>query len=270
MSHNAVPMRYQRPAFSRHILGMRVDCSSYEDAVAQVLNAAETRTPFWLCPASVQTVVEAHRAPSFRDVMDTANLVTTDGMPLVWALRLMGLKNASRVYGPTLTERILEAVAVSGVPVGFYGSSQKSLDRLQARLRERWPRLNIAYAFSPPYRPLTPEEDSEVTEKIQASGARILFVGTGCPRQEFFAWNHYRVLNIPILAVGAAFDFLAGVKPQAPAWMQSIGLEWFFRVLCEPRRLWRRALVMNPLFVLLFVAQMTGLRRFDPLRANQR
>jgi N-acetylglucosaminyldiphosphoundecaprenol N-acetyl-beta-D-mannosaminyltransferase len=202
--------------------------------------------------------------------MDTANLVTTDGMPLVWALRLMGLKNASRVYGPTLTEKILETVAVSGVPVGFYGSSQESLDRLQARLRERWPRLNIAYAYSPPYRPLTPEEDSDVTASIQASGARILFVSLGCPKHELFAWNHYRKLNMPILAVGAAFDFLAGMKPQAPAWMQAIGLEWFFRLLSEPRRLWRRYLLMNPVFVFLFAAQLTGLRRFHPLRANQR
>ncbi len=270
MNHKSVRMGHQKPAISRHILGMRVDCSSYEDAVQQVLNAAETRTPFWLCPACVQTVVEAHRAPSFREVMDTANLVTTDGMPLVWALRLMGLKNASRVYGPTLTEKILETVAVSGVPVGFYGSSQDSLDRLQARLRERWPRLNIAYAYSPPYRPLTPEEDSEVTASIQASGARILFVSLGCPKHELFAWNHYRKLNMPILAVGAAFDFLAGVKPQAPAWMQAIGLEWFFRLLSEPRRLWRRYLLMNPVFVFLFAAQLTGLRRFHPLRANQR
>jgi N-acetylglucosaminyldiphosphoundecaprenol N-acetyl-beta-D-mannosaminyltransferase len=182
----------------------------------------------------------------------------------------MGLKNASRVYGPTLTEKILETVAVSGVPVGFYGSSQESLDKLQARLRERWPRLNIAYAYSPPYRPLTPEEDSEVTASIQASGARILFVSLGCPKHELFAWNHYRKLNMPILAVGAAFDFLAGMKPQAPAWMQAIGLEWFFRLLSEPRRLWRRYLLMNPVFVFLFAAQLTGLRRFHPLRANQR
>lgn len=263
MSPARISTENREPVLSRYILGMRVDFSSYNDATARVLEAAEKRQAFWLCPACVQTVIEAHRAPSFRAVMDTASLVTTDGMPLVWALRLMGLQNASRVYGPTLTERILEVVAVSGVPVGFYGSSPEAIAKLQLRLRERWPRLNVAYAFSPPYRPLTPEEDRDVVQQIQASGARILFVSLGCPKHEIWARNHYLVLNIPILAVGAAFDFIAGVKPQAPSWMQSMGMEWFFRLLSEPRRLWRRYLLMNPVFVFLLAAQLTGLRRFD-------
>jgi N-acetylglucosaminyldiphosphoundecaprenol N-acetyl-beta-D-mannosaminyltransferase len=263
MSREKKSLEYRTPALSRYILGMRVDFSSYEDAVERVLLAVENGQPFWLCPASMQTVMEAHRAPSFHAVMDTASLVTTDGMPLVWTLRLMGFRNASRVYGPMLTERTLEVAAVSGIPVGFYGSSPETLNKLQARLRERWPRLNIAYALSPPFRPLTPEEDGEIIERIQSSGARILFVSLGCPKQEIWVRNHFRILNIPILAVGAAFDFMAGVKPQAPAWMQSIGLEWFFRLLSEPRRLWRRYLLMNPVFAFLLVAQLTGLRRFD-------
>lgn len=263
MSTESVSLEFRTPPLSRYILGMRVDFSSYEDAVKRVLCAAENRQPFWLCPACVQTVVEAHRAPSFSAVMDTASLVTTDGMPLVWALWLLGIRNASRVYGPTLTERILEVAAVSGVPVGFYGSSPESLEKLQVRLLERWPGLNVAYAYSPPYRPLTPEEDCEIIERIQASGTRILFVSLGCPKHEIWAWSHHRILKIPILAVGAAFDFMAGVKPQAPAWMQAIGLEWFFRLLSEPRRLWRRYLLMNPVFVLLLVAQLTGLRHFN-------
>lgn len=263
MSTESASVTLQAPLVSRHILGMRVDFSSYEDAANRVLQAADNQQPFWLCPACVQTVVEAHRAPSFKAVMETASLVTTDGMPLVWALRMMGIQKASRVYGPTLMERILEKVAVSDVPVGFYGSAPEALEKLQVRLRERWPRLNIAYAYSPPFRPLTPQEDSEVTQQIKASGARIMFVSLGCPKHELWAWSHYRTLSIPILAVGAAFDFLAGVKPQAPSWMQSIGLEWFFRLLSEPRRLWRRYLLMNPVFVFLLVAQLTGLRRFE-------
>ncbi len=256
-------MEYKEPMLNRHILGMRVDFSSYEDAVARVLRAAEDPRPFWLCPASMQTVMEAHRTPSFQAVMDSASLVTSDGMPLVWTLRLMGIRNASRVYGPTLTERVLEAAADSGVPVGFYGSSPETLSKLLARVREKWPRLNVAYAFSPPYRPLTQEEDCEIIERIQSSRARVLFVGLGCPKQEVWAWNHYHILNVPILAVGAAFDFIAGVKPTAPAWMQSAGLEWFFRLISEPRRLWRRYLLLNPAFTFLLLSQLTGLRRFE-------
>jgi N-acetylglucosaminyldiphosphoundecaprenol N-acetyl-beta-D-mannosaminyltransferase len=263
MSTTSVSLELTTPPISRRILGMRVDFSSYEDAAKRVLLAAENRQAFWLCPACVHTVVEAYRALSFRAVMDTATLVTSDGMPLVWTLRLMGIRNASRVYGPRLTERILELAAVSGVPVGFYGSTPETVRTLRKRLRERRPQLNIAYSYSPPFRPVSPEEDREIIERIQDSGARILFVGLGCPKQELWVWNHYRILNIPILAVGAAFDFIAGVKPQAPPWMQRIGLEWFFRLLSEPRRLWRRYLLMNPAFVLLLAAQLTGLRRFD-------
>ena len=151
-----------------------------------------------------------------------------------------------------------------GVPVGFYGSSSETLNKLLENCGKRWTRLNIAYAYSPPFRSPTPKEDRETIHSVQASGARILFVGLGCPKQEFWAHDHYRALGIPVLAVGAAFDFIAGVKPQAPAWMQRRGLEWLFRLLTEPRRLWRRYLVGNPYFVMLIAAQFIGLRRFEP------
>jgi N-acetylglucosaminyldiphosphoundecaprenol N-acetyl-beta-D-mannosaminyltransferase len=195
--------------------------------------------------------------------MATASLVTTDGMPLVWALRLLGVRSAQRVYGPTLTEKLLAVAAASSIPVGFYGSSPETVRNLVDRCETRWPGLRVVFACSPPYRPLTLDEDREIIRQVKASGARILFVSLGCPKHEIWAHDHARTLRIPILAVGAAFDFIAGVKPQAPAWMQSIGLEWFFRLATEPRRLWRRYLLGNPTFLLLLAAQLTGVRRFE-------
>jgi N-acetylglucosaminyldiphosphoundecaprenol N-acetyl-beta-D-mannosaminyltransferase len=247
----------------RRIIGMRVDASTYADATARVIASAQKPEPFWLCPAGVHTVVEAHRNRLMGRAMDTASLVTTDGMPLVWSLKWLGVKGAERVYGPTLTERILDAAAARGIPVGFYGASPDTLRQLLENCRRRWPGLNIAYSFSPPFRPPSPQEDDEIIQRVRASGARILFVGLGCPKQELWAHDHYGKLGIPILAVGAAFDFIAGTKAQAPAWMQRHGLEWFFRLLAEPRRLWRRYLFGNSSFVLLLAAQLTGLRRFD-------
>ncbi len=242
---------------------MRVDASSYSSATAQVIAAAQRQEAFWLCPAGVHTVIEAHRNPLMARAMETANLVTTDGMPLVWSLRWMGIRSQKRVYGPTLTERVLEAAAQQGIPVAFYGTSPETMHRLLGNCRARWPTLEIAYACSPPFRQLTPQEDLDALEGVRTSGAKILFVGLGCPKQERWAQDHYRPLSMPVLAVGAAFDFIAGTKQQAPEWMQGLGLEWLFRLISEPRRLWRRYLFGNPYFVLLLIAQMAGLRRFD-------
>ncbi len=255
--------RDSEPKYQRRVVGLRVDASTYADATARVILAARQREAFWLCPACVQTVLEAHRSSSFARVMDTATLVTTDGMPLVWSLSLMGVPNAQRVYGPTLTEHILDVAAVSDLPVGFYGASQDTIDKLVVRCPERWPGLKVAYAYSPPYRPPTPEEDQETIRRIQESGARIMFVSLGCPKHELWAHDHYKILNMPVLAVGAAFDFIAGAKPQAPHWLQAVGLEWLFRLSTEPKRLWRRYLLGNPKFAMLLAAQLIGLRRFD-------
>ena len=215
-----------------------------------------------MCPASVPTIIEAHRDDSFRQVMLTADFVTTDGMPLVWTHRLLGISSAQRVYGPRLTELTLEAAAAGGVPVGFYGGSPATLEALVGACAERWPALQVAYACSPPFRALTHVEEQETVASIQQSGARVLFVGLGCPKQELWANRHAATLRMPVLAVGAAFDFIARTKPQAPRWMQSCGLEWLFRLLTEPRRLWKRYVIGNPMFVLLLAAQLTGIRRF--------
>lgn len=257
---DSVPPRSRRD--SRAILGMRVDGTSYADAAQRVIGWAGGGESRYVCVATVNNVMESLDSDGFRGIMNSADLVTPDGMPLVWGLRLLGAPGAKRVYGPDLMSVVLEAAAREQVPVGFYGGTPGSLEKLLAELRRRYPRLRVAYSFSPPFRPLTAEEDERVARDIEASRARILFVGISTPKQERWMAAHRGRVRAVMLGVGAAFDFLAGVKPQAPRWMQSSGLEWLFRLATEPRRLWRRYLRQNPRFVVCFSLQLLGLRRY--------
>jgi len=192
--------------------------------------------------------------------------VTPDGMPLVWALRLLGCKRATRVYGPDLTPIVLARAAAEGLPVGFYGGSPGVLDKFVLLMKARFPELQIAYAYSPPFRALTPTEDQQIVQDISRSGVRILFVAIGNPAQELWMAAHRPRVNAVMIGVGAAFDFLTGAKRQAPRWMMGIGLEWLFRLATEPRRLWKRYLKHNPRFVVLFALQLIR-SRFNRARA---
>jgi N-acetylglucosaminyldiphosphoundecaprenol N-acetyl-beta-D-mannosaminyltransferase len=235
---------------------MRVDATSYTDASNRVLAWATRSEPGYVCVSTVHMVMEAHDDPDFQRIVNGASLVTPDGVPLVWALRLLGVPEARRVYGPQLTPELCGRAAAAGVPVGFYGGSQETLDRMIPRLQARYPDLEVAYAYSPPFRPLEPAEEKRIAEEINASNARILFVGLGCPKQERWMAAHVGRVRAVMLGVGAAFDFLAGSKRQAPAWLQRAGLEWAFRLISEPRRLWYRYLYHNPRFLMLFAAQV--------------
>jgi N-acetylglucosaminyldiphosphoundecaprenol N-acetyl-beta-D-mannosaminyltransferase len=238
----------------RRILGVRIDATSYADATDRILAWAHRGESRYVCLGAVNNVMEARRSAEYQAVMDGADLVTSDGMPLVWMLRWLGARRATRVYGPELTRILLESC--TDIAVGFYGGTQDVLQRLKAR----FPGVPVVYAEAPPFRASTAEEDRRTTQAIQDAGVQILFVGLGSPKQD--RWMHAHKDRVPavMLGVGAAFDFLAGVKPQAPRWMQSSGLEWTFRLASEPRRLWRRYLTQNPKFVVLAVAQLLRAR----------
>lgn len=248
----------------RHVLvlGSRVDATSYADATSRVLGWAKGGESRYVCVATVHTVMEAWDDPGFRAVVNGADLVTPDGMPLVWVLRRRGHAGQGRVYGPDLTLHVCEAAAREGVPVGFYGGHPEVLERLVRHLQDRFAGLRVAYAWSPPFRPLTAEEDARVVWEIRQSGARILFVGLGCPKQERWMGEHRGRIPAVMLGVGAAFDIHAGRVPQAPRWMQDRGLEWLFRLAVEPRRLWRRYLKHNPRFVILVLLEFLRSFRF--------
>ncbi len=263
-SYRRDPERFETDGISqrsgRLILGMRVDCTNYEDAASQVAAWAEEALSRYVCVATVNNVMEAYDCLGFRRVMNEADLVTPDGMPLVWGLRLLGCKSATRVYGPDLTPGILSVAERMSVPVGFYGSSPSTLNDLCRFVATNFPRLNVVYTYSPPFRPLTPFEDQQVVGKIARSGVRILFVGLNTPKQDYWMAAHRGRVQAVMIGVGAAFDFLAGTKRQAPRWMMSLGLEWLFRFACEPRRLWKRYLKHNPRFVVLLTKQVLGTR----------
>lgn len=237
------------------MLGMRIDSTSYTDAATRVLAWAGARESRYVCVANVHVTMESHDSPEYRAIVNGADLVTPDGMPLVWALRLFGVRGATRVYGPTLTEHVLARAAREQVPVGFYGASPDVLRGVLDACRSRFAGVPVVYSYAPPFRPLTEAEDAAVVRDINASGARILFVGLGCPKQERWMGAHRGSVQATMLGVGAAFDFLAGLKPQAPAWLQRLGLEWLFRLATEPRRLWRRYAYHNPRFVALLAGQ---------------
>jgi N-acetylglucosaminyldiphosphoundecaprenol N-acetyl-beta-D-mannosaminyltransferase len=251
----AAERRWQAEYGSRRILGMRVDATTYAEATAAVVALARAEAGGMVCCANVHMVMEAFDDPAFRRVVDSADRVTPDGVPLVTALRSLGLRHARRVYGPTLTTVVCRRAAELGLPVGFYGGTPDVLGAVTAALAERLPGLEIAFSHSPPFRPLSAEEDAAVVAAIHDAGVKILFVGLGCPKQERWMGAHRDVLRCPMLGVGAAFDFIAGAKRQAPHWLQRLGLEWSFRLLAEPRRLWRRYLVGNPRFLYHFARQ---------------
>jgi N-acetylglucosaminyldiphosphoundecaprenol N-acetyl-beta-D-mannosaminyltransferase len=203
--------------------------------------------------------MEAYDSAEFQRIVNRAFLVVPDGRPLVWALKALGARKASQVRGTHLTTHVVERAAREDVPIGLYGGTPELLDSLAQILRERHPGLRVACKIAPPFRPLTSEEDEAVTRKIIDSGARILFVGIGCPKQERWMSAHKDRISAVMLGVGAAFDFHTGRVREAPGWMQVTGLEWLFRLTMEPRRLWRRYAKHNPRFAVLFLLQLVGL-----------
>ena len=245
----------------RAVLGLRVDATSYEDGARRVLAWTAAERGRYVCVANVHMTMVGWDDPTYRRLVNEADLVTPDGMPLVWALRRLGIQGATRVYGPTLTLRVCESAAREGVPVGFYGGRPEAIERLVPNLQARFPSLQVAFAESPPFRPLTPDEDDAVVERIRASGARVLFVGLGCPKQERWMAAHRDRLPLVQLGVGAAFDFHAGLVPQAPPALQRVGMEWAFRMAMEPRRLAGRYLRSNPRFVWHMGRQLLRERR---------
>jgi exopolysaccharide biosynthesis WecB/TagA/CpsF family protein len=236
---------------ARHLLfGVPVSAVSCAEAERAVLAAARARRPALVDHLSVHGLAEAQRDPAFREALARFDLVAPDGQPVRWALNaLHGTQLRERVYGPALMERLCAEASREGIGVYLYGGRPGVVARLRERLTRRHPGLRIVGAESPPFRPLSVVEDAATVERIERSGAGLVFIGLGCPKQELFAAAHAGRISAVQVCVGAAFDFLAGAKPMAPGWMQAHGFEWLFRLASEPRRLWRRYLVANSVFL---------------------
>jgi N-acetylglucosaminyldiphosphoundecaprenol N-acetyl-beta-D-mannosaminyltransferase len=249
-------VEFQNPFRTRPILGINVVVSNYDELVETALAWAREQQSRALYFAAVHMIMEAVDDQAFASLMNDNVMIFPDGMPLTWALRLLGESSAKRITGPDTVEITLAKAEKAGVSVGFYGGSEDVLNDLLRVVRQRHPKLHIAYFESPPFRVLTPEEDAAVVERIAASGACLLFVGLGCPKQERWIMEHLGRVNAVMFAVGAAFDFISGNKRRAPRWMRNCGLEWVFRMMMEPRRLAMRYLKHNPRFVIRFVQQL--------------
>jgi CDP-paratose 2-epimerase len=248
----------------KNILGVGIDATDYANAVERIVQAAQQKAPLAVSALAVHGVMTGVLDQAHRHRLNQLDLVVPDGQPVRWALNLLhraGLKD--RVYGPNLMLKVCEQAAAQGLPIYLYGSQAETLDQLSRNLCERFPRLVIAGTQPSRFRQLTAEEKLEVAAQIKASGAAITFVGLGCPRQEVFVYEFRDVLPMPLLAVGAAFDFHAGMLSQAPEFMQRNGLEWFYRFVQEPRRLWQRYVVLNPLYVGMLLLQMLKLKQFN-------
>jgi N-acetylglucosaminyldiphosphoundecaprenol N-acetyl-beta-D-mannosaminyltransferase len=249
-----------------NVLGVQVDAVDYRRAVDAIVGAARSRRALATSALAVHGVMTGVQDPVHRYRLNHLDLVVPDGQPVRWALNLLhGAGLEDRVYGPQLMLELCQRAAAEALPVFLYGSRSEVLESLRRNLVARCPGLQIAGAEPSRFRRLTPEERSAVVGRIRESGAAITFVGLGCPRQEVWAYEHREALRMPVVAVGAAFDFHAGTLPQAPRILQDHGLEWLFRLVQEPRRLWRRYLFLNPLYVALVALQGLHLRRFDPL-----
>ncbi|TYQ23650.1 WecB/TagA/CpsF family glycosyltransferase [Pseudanabaena sp. UWO311] len=241
------------------IINVGIDTTSYVDTCDRIASLVQQETPSYIVAANVHVVMTAYWHQDYRQVLERANIVTPDGMPLVWGLRSLGVKEQRRVYGPDLMLAWCDRAAQENIPIYLFGATFETLNKLEQKLKLRFPELAIAGKHAPPYfeldDPNFEEQLAEDIETISKSGAKVVFVALGCPKQEFWMSQAQPRLAAVMIGVGAAFDFHSGQVSQAPRWMMAIGLEWLYRFTQEPMRLWQRYLINNPCFVVLFGIQ---------------
>ena len=238
------------------VIKMDVDVTNLASALHQVEILAVKKQGAYVCVSNVHMCIETLDSNEFEQVVNNADLVIPDGKPLSWAQKFLGHKTAEQVRGQDIMDAICASSGNKNLNIGFYGgSSDELLNTVQKALTNSYPDIQITYAFSPPFRPLTAEEDTQVVEDINNANVNVLFVGIGCPKQERWMAEHKDKLHCVMLGVGAAYDFIAGSKKHAPRWIQKIGMEWLFRLCSEPKRLWRRYLSTNPRFIWHFGKQ---------------
>jgi N-acetylglucosaminyldiphosphoundecaprenol N-acetyl-beta-D-mannosaminyltransferase len=243
------------------VVSLFPDVVTHDAAIAKVAELIKSGGGY-ACFSTVHMVMEGYDNPAFATVVNSADLIVTDGMPIVWMQKLQGKKAASRVRANDLMISLCAFAEKNDLSVGFYGGRQEVIDAILARAKKDFPRLRVAYAVSPPFRALTDAEDEEIVAEINRVAPDILFMGLGCPKQENWMAAHRDKLKAVMLGVGASFDFYAGNVKESPEWMGKLGLEWLFRLTQEPKRLWRRYLILNPRFVWLATMQLLGLKKF--------
>jgi len=246
-----------------NVLGVGISVLNLRTALAAIADAAGERRKGYICVTGVHGVMEAQDAAAFKNILNNAFLCTPDGMPMVWAGKLAGHRDMRRVYGPDLMLEVCAWSETSGCKHFFYGGADGVAELLAQRLKEKFPKLAVVGTYTPPFRALTADEENQLQTQVRAGRPDILWVGLSTPKQEKFMAEFLPKLDATLMiGVGAAFDFHSGRVKQAPRWMQRSGLEWFYRLCSEPRRLAKRYCRNNPLFLLKFLAQATGLKKY--------
>jgi N-acetylglucosaminyldiphosphoundecaprenol N-acetyl-beta-D-mannosaminyltransferase len=245
------------------ILGVKVNPITMAQALGEMQDWIAAREPNYICCVPAHAVMACHDQPELKAIYDHAGICTPDGMAIVWLARSEGYAKVERVYGPDLLLAACQTSLETGWRHYFFGGAPGVAEKLVEKLRLRFPELQVAGIHSPPFGEMSVEEDAEIINKIQQAKPDIVWVGLGSPKQERWMSDHVDTLKVPALVgVGAAFDFLSGTKPQAPRWMQRSGLEWLFRLLSEPRRLWRRYVLGYPRFIWLVFLQKIGILKY--------
>jgi N-acetylglucosaminyldiphosphoundecaprenol N-acetyl-beta-D-mannosaminyltransferase len=245
-----------------NVLGVGISAVNLDSATALINRWITNREHQYVCITGVHGVMESQSNKTLKHIHNQAGMVTPDGMPMVWLNKLAGNHDVTRVYGPDLMLKVCREGLERGLRHYFYGGGEGVATLLAATLQSRLPGLNVVGTCCPPFRKMTEAEDAKVISEINGTNADVIWVGLSTPKQEFWMSSHLNRINAPVMiGVGAAFDFHAGLKSQAPAFMQKSGLEWLFRLCTEPRRLWKRYLKNNPLFVLYLLLSKLGLRR---------
>lgn len=237
------------------VLEAFIDAVTWDEAVGQITRWGADHQSRYVCICNVHSVVTTTSDVEFKIAVNNADMATPDGAPIAWALRRLGHPTQERINGPDLMMKYLQEAERLDQVVFFYGSTESTLAKLRVTLAKQFPRLRIGGTYSPPFRALSLEEDEQIIEMINASGANVVFVGLGCPKQEKWMADHRGRINAVMIGVGAAFDYHAGVVRRAPIWWQRNGLEWLYRLGSEPRRLFKRYMVTNTLFVFGFLRQ---------------
>lgn len=250
------------------VVSLFPDVVNRDSIIQKIAELVRQKNGGYVCFSTVHMVMESYDDAEFGAKVNGADLIVTDGMPLVWMQKLQGQSGANRVRANDLMISLCEYAEKNNLKVGFYGGRQEVIERILKRAKKDLPNLEISYAFSPPFRPLTKEEDAEIIKNIKESKTQILFMGLGCPKQENWMSAHKDKFPAIMLGVGASFDFYAGNVKESPEWMGNLGLEWLYRLTQEPKRLWKRYLILNPRFVFLATLQLLGLKKFENQRVN--
>ncbi len=238
------------------LAGCNIDVISWEDALDKALGWASKHDKKYITFCNVHSLVTGIYNKDHQNNLNLSHLVTSDGMPIVWTIRKLGRTKQERINGPDFMWKYCEIAEKNGHKVFFYGSSEMTLLKLESRLKQAFPRLQIAGFYSPPFRELTDSEVLEIYKRLNESNANIVFVGLGCPKQEQWMNIHHKNLNAVLVGVGAAFDYQAGTIKRAPIWMQEFGMEWLYRLFSDPIRLWKRYLVTNTIFIFYFLKHL--------------